>query len=67
MWLKENGFKDLLRIWWMRLHFRGSFNFILSEKLKVLEAILKIWNRDVFGNTTTRKEATLNQVLFWDL
>ena len=32
MWLKEKGFKDLLRNWWMGFQFRGSFNFTLSEK-----------------------------------
>ena len=49
MWLKKNGFKDLLRTWWLGLHFGGFFSFILSEKLKVLKVILKTWNREVLG------------------
>ena len=56
MWLKEEGFKDLLRNWWVGFQFRGSFSFTLFENLKVLQACLKIWNREVFGNVTARKD-----------
>ncbi|RVW83895.1 hypothetical protein CK203_042030 [Vitis vinifera] len=66
MWLKEEGFKDLLRNWWMGFQFRGSFSFTLSEKLKALKACLKIWNREVFGNVTARKESALKQMMSWD-
>ena len=51
MWLKYEGFKDILKGWWQNLHFYGSFDFILSAKLKVLKGILKAWNRDVFGKS----------------
>lgn len=40
MWLKEEGFKDLLRNWWVGFQFRGSFSFKLFEKLKALKACL---------------------------
>ena len=66
MWLKEEGFKDLLRNWWVGFQFRGSFSFKLSEKLKALKACLQIWNREVFGNMNARKESTLKQMMFWD-
>ena len=36
-----------------------------SEKLKALKAKLKIWNREVFGNITARKESALKQMMFW--
>ena len=49
MWLKEEGFKDLLKGWWQGLSFSGFFSFILVEKLKALKAILKSRNKDVFG------------------
>ena len=38
MWLKEEGFKDLLIGWWQSLRFSGSFSFILAEKLKALKS-----------------------------
>ena len=66
MWLKYEGFKDILKWWWQNLHFYGSFSFILSAKLKALKDILKAWNRDVFGKVETNKEEALRRVSFWD-
>ena len=65
MWLKFEGFKDLLRNWWQGLHFVGSFSFVLASKLKALKGILKVWNKEVFGRVKTKKEA-LSRVFFWD-
>ena len=65
MWLKFEGFKDLLRNWWQGLHFSGSFSFILASKLKALKGILKVWNKEVFGRVKIKKEA-LSRVSFWD-
>ncbi|RVW42036.1 hypothetical protein CK203_093309 [Vitis vinifera] len=66
MWLKEEGFKDLLKGWWQGLSFSGSFSFILAEKLKALKAILKTWNKDVFGKVGVNKRLALDKVAFWD-
>ena len=66
MWLKYEGFKEILKGWWQILHFYGSFSFILSAKLKALKGILKAWNRDVFGNVETNKEDALHRVSFLD-
>ena len=49
MWLKVEGFKDLLKLWWERDNFSGSSSFILVAKLKALKSKLKEWNRDVFA------------------
>ena len=37
MWLKLEGFKDLLKVWWQSIEARGSSSFILAEKLKGLK------------------------------
>ncbi|RVW37823.1 Transposon TX1 uncharacterized 149 kDa protein [Vitis vinifera] len=66
MWLKEEGFKDLLKGWWQSLRFNGSFSFILAVKLKALKAILKSWNKDVFGKVGVNKKLALDKVDFWD-
>ena len=66
MWLKYEGFKDLLKGWWQNLHFYGSFSYILSAKLKALKGILKAWNRDVFGKIETNKDDVVRRVTFWD-
>ena len=66
MWLKVEGFKDLLKSWWEGDNFSGSSSFILAEKLKVLKAKLKEWNKDIFGKVEYRKDLALEQVEFWD-
>ena len=66
MWLKYEGFKDILKGWWQNLHFYGSFSFILSAKLKALKGVLKVWNRDVFGKVETNKMDALRRISFWD-
>ena len=64
MWLKVEGFKDLLKSWWEGDNFSGFSSFILAEKLKVLKAKLKEWNRDIFGKVEYRKDLALEQVEF---
>ena len=35
MWLKEEGFKEVLRKWWEGIQVSGSTSFILSERCSV--------------------------------
>ena len=41
MWLKEEGFKDLLKTWWMDYRFRAFFSYIPASKIQSLEDGLK--------------------------
>ena len=66
MWLKSEGFKDLLKGWWQGLSFKGYVSYILSEKSKGLKGILKAWNKEVFGNVGTKKAEALHKVGYWD-
>lgn len=65
MWLKDEGFKDLVKSWWMGFSFRGSPSFILAEKLKSLKSFLKRWDIDI-GNVVVKKRLALSQLDFWD-
>lgn len=56
----------MLKNWWVGLNFNGSHSFVLTAKLRALKAVLKSWNKDVFGIIEARKGAMLNQVAFWD-
>ena len=67
MWLKVEGFIDLLRSWWQGIVVRGSASFRLGAKLKELKQNIKSWNRDVFGRLECNKMSALQQVEFWDL
>ena len=67
MWLKEEGFKDLLKIWWQGLNFKCSSSFIMAAKLKALKRILKTWNKEVFGKVEVNNSLALQQVNFSDI
>ena len=66
MWLKEEGFKELLRGWWQGFNYSGSYSFILTEKLKALKIKLKNWNKEVFGKVGVNMRVALDKVSFWD-
>lgn len=46
---------------------RGSYSFVLALKLEELKNDLKVWNKEVFGMVSIRKEEALKQIAFWDL
>ncbi|RVW47336.1 hypothetical protein CK203_090338 [Vitis vinifera] len=66
MWLKEEGFKEVLRKWWEGIQISGTASYILSEKLKALKPILKKWNTEVFGQIKVKKQEAWNSLEFWD-
>ena len=66
MWLKVEGFKDLMRSWWQRMSISGRAIYKLATKLKVIKHNLKIWNREVFGSLESNKLVALQQVEYWD-
>ena len=41
MWLKFEGYKDLLKGWWQGISVKGYVSYIMAEKLKGLKSILK--------------------------
>ena len=62
MRLKEEGFKDLIRNWWEGYSIRGSYSHVLEVKLKSLKQDLKVWNKEVFWNVSTKKLEALVQL-----
>ena len=66
MWLKVEGFQDMIRRWWWEVEVRGSASYRLATKLKEIKQKLKVWNKEVFGNLGCNKAAALQQVEFWD-
>ena len=66
MWIKEEGFKELIREWWQSLSFNRSKSFILIEKIKALKSKIKTWNREVFGMVEVSKKAGLTRMAYWD-
>ncbi|RVW97689.1 Transposon TX1 uncharacterized 149 kDa protein [Vitis vinifera] len=66
MWLKVEGFQDMIRRWWWEIEVRGNASYRLATKLKEIKQKLKVWNKEVFGNLGCNKAAALQQVEFWD-
>ena len=59
MWLKVEGFVDMVRGWWESYQVLGSPSCMLAHKLKLLKIDLKRWNKETFGQLKSRKEAAL--------
>ncbi|RVW97672.1 Transposon TX1 uncharacterized 149 kDa protein [Vitis vinifera] len=66
MWLKVEGFQDMVRTWWQGIDVRGSASYKLAFKMKEIKKKLKVWNKEVFGRLETNKASALEQVDFWD-
>nr|CAN77770.1 hypothetical protein VITISV_044337 [Vitis vinifera] len=61
MWLKVEGFIDLIRSWWRGIEVRGTVSFRLAAKMKGIKQKLKVWNREVFGSLECNKASALQQ------
>ena len=66
MWLKVEGFLDLIRYWWRGIEVRGTTSYRLAAKMKEIKQKLKVWNIEVFGNLEGNKSSALQQVDFWN-
>ena len=66
MWLKAEGFKDLIEGWWQGIVVRVRSSYRLAAKMKGLKQNLKIWNKEVFGRLEKNKAEALQQVERWD-
>ena len=56
MWLKAEGFADLVRGWWESYSISGTPSFVFASKLKALKADLKQWNVNHFGHVSLKKQ-----------
>ncbi|KAF9619406.1 hypothetical protein IFM89_006593 [Coptis chinensis] len=55
MWCTDPNFRDIVKASW-EIPIWGHSIFILTQKLKKLKATLKKWNKEVFGNITSKVE-----------
>ena len=62
MWLKVEGFGDLINEWRQEYEFRGSTSVVLFNKMQALKKDLNKWNRKVFENVSIKKEAALEMI-----
>ncbi|XP_026416134.1 uncharacterized protein LOC113311518 [Papaver somniferum] len=62
LWFLENGFVEILENWWNSFCFVGTPSEIFWLKLKELKGLLKVWNKDTFGRTTTKLQNILSDI-----
>jgi hypothetical protein len=66
MWLKVEGFVDLVKQWWESYFFQGMPSFVFARKLKALKLDLKRWNEEKFDNIGRNKRILLNDLRGFD-
>ncbi|RVW43928.1 hypothetical protein CK203_072334 [Vitis vinifera] len=66
MWLKIDGFKDLVKSWWNGYSVEGYNSHCIAEKLKALKKDLKKWNKEVVGNVSFNRAETLSRLQQWE-
>jgi hypothetical protein len=62
MWLKSDGFVELVQCWWESYDFQGRPSYVLTKKLKALKVDLKKWNAEVFGDVWKKKKELLEGI-----
>ncbi|RVW87143.1 hypothetical protein CK203_027009 [Vitis vinifera] len=66
MWLKIDGFQDLVRSWWNGYSVDGSSSHCIAEKLKALKKDLKNWNKEVIGNVSLNRAEASSRLQRWE-
>ncbi|XP_026399042.1 uncharacterized protein LOC113294884 [Papaver somniferum] len=62
LWFLENGFVEMLENWWNSFCFTGTPSEIFWLKLKELKGLLRVWNKDTFGHTTTKLQNIFSDI-----
>ena len=62
MWLKVEGFSNLIKKWWEEDEVEGFASFVLARKLKVVKDELKKWNIEVFEDIKLRKYNLIDSI-----
>ncbi|XP_068475080.1 uncharacterized protein [Phaseolus vulgaris] len=60
VWLKEPGFKVMVKDKWESYQVQGYNMSIFKDKLKLLKADIKEWNRNIFGCVESNKRRILS-------
>ena len=61
VWLKEPGFRAMIKEKWDSYEVQGNSMSVLKDKLKLLKVDLKMWNKNVFGCVESHKRRILSE------
>ena len=65
-WLTVTGFTDFVKKQWDTYNVVGCGLVMVKEKLKRLKQDLKIWNKEVFGETNKEKQRLIENISEFD-
>ena len=66
MWVKIDGFKDLVKSWWNGYSIEGYSSHYIAKNLKALTKDLKIWNKEVVGNVSSNRAEAFARLQCWE-
>ena len=66
MWVKIDGFKDLVKSWWNGYSIEGYSSHYIAKKLKALKKDLKIWNKEVVDNVSSNRVEAFAFLQCWE-
>ncbi|XP_026420101.1 uncharacterized protein LOC113316085 [Papaver somniferum] len=66
MWWFEKDFLDLMKKWWLSFSFNGTPGFVFAKKLQTLKSMLRVWNKEIFGEIDRKCENNLLAIKYLD-
>ncbi|KAL5543130.1 hypothetical protein UlMin_010840 [Ulmus minor] len=63
MWLGHLDFRQKCENWWSGIGVKGWESYKIMEKLKVLKEKIKVWNKEVFGDTRIIKKEVVGKIV----
>jgi len=67
VWRSHAQFKERVSTLWAEYQVSGNDIWIFKEKLKMLKANLKIWNKVVFRNINYKRKLLIDNIRIMDL
>ncbi|CAN4122517.1 unnamed protein product [Withania somnifera] len=64
MWLKSDGFLEMVKEWWISYSVMGTPNFAFTQKLRNLKRDISKWNREVYGKLENQRNKALEELGF---
>ena len=62
VWLKVDGFSELMKSFWGEFKVSGSPSFILAKRLNFLRLRLKEWNKEIFGHLDSKMTHLVDKI-----
>uniref|UniRef100_M0ZKV5 Non-LTR retroelement reverse transcriptase n=1 Tax=Solanum tuberosum TaxID=4113 RepID=M0ZKV5_SOLTU len=65
-WMRVEGFKEEVKLWWQSFVITGTPGFVLAEKLKLLKGKMKEWSKNNRKNCKAQKEEIMEELAKWE-